>query len=719
MHSVEHSRVASAARLVQKAPMLRSVSSAVVLALIVFFGLLAPSLAWADDSETAKLDCTKHDCAGVLPGATRFEPVERAVFWAGFDDAGTEKGWVVLSTDVVGTKGYSGKPLVTLVGLTPEGIIAGAKVIKHSEPILLVGIPEKELHDFVAFYVGKSATTKIVVGSSPDPDAVTVDIVSGATVTVLAENLTILDSARILGRAVGAISLRETAPGHFVHDDQTWTWARMIQEGVFGRLTVSERDMGADKDGTFIDLFFTVANAPQVGRALLGDREYTWQMKQLAPDELLLVVLGNGSSSFKGSGFVRGGVFDRVRLEQDLGETMFTDQDYKNLSGVDVADAPEFKEGVVFIVRANRLDPGAPFDLTFLGSSYNQKGGFSRDFRSFSATHRLPLSIYFSERKVEAPPIWHSAWYNHRFTAGVVGAYLLLVMGLFLGRNWLTRKSARLQLVHTAVMVVSFLVLGVWLRAQPSVTQVLTLIGSVVGDFRGDLFLSEPLLFISWIFIAIVTIVWGRGVFCGWVCPFGALTELLYKIGRKLKIPEYIPPERFHRPLRYLRYVVLVVLVVTFLFSPEMGEKMAEIEPFKTSFLVAPWTRQWFFIAWWAILLGISLFSFRPFCQYLCPLGAALAIPGSVRLSGPHRRRFCKSCKICERICEPRAIGHDGSIDSRDCLSCMQCEANYNDDAVCPPLVGLRRLTAKRKTSGMLGESERERLVKLRRDAHS
>lgn len=697
--------------------MVRSVLGAVFLALAFLFVLLAPVRASADDPKITKLDCSQHDCASVLPGATRFEPVERAVYWAGFDDAGTAKGWVVLSTDVVDIKAYSGKPMVTLVGLTPDGVIAGAKVIHHSEPILLVGIPEQALHDFVAFYVGKKATTKIVVGSSPDPEATTVDIVSGATVTVLAQNLTILDSARILGRAVGAISLTEAAPGYFVTDEQTWTWARMAQEGVFGRLTVSEQDMGLKKQGTFVDIFFTIANAPQVGRALLGDREYEWQMKQLAEGELLLVVLGNGSSSFKGSGFVRGGTFDRVRVVQGLGEVMFTDQDYKNLSGVVVEDAPEFKEGAVFIIRANKLDPGAPFDLIFLGSNYNQKGGFSRDFKSFTATHQLPPGVYYSEPKPEAAPIWHSAWYNHRYTSVVVGLYLLLVMGLFLARGWLTRSTPHLQRVHVVIMAVSVLGLGVWLRAQPSVTQVLTLVGSVVGEFRGELFLSEPLLFISWIFIAITAVVWGRGVFCGWVCPFGALSELLYKAGRKLKIPELVMPERVHRPLRYLRYVVLVALVATFLWSPEMGEKAAEIEPFKTSFLVAPWTREWFFIAWWAFLLVVSVVSFRPFCQYLCPLGAALAIPGSIRFSGPHRRRFCKSCKICERACEPRAIRTDGSIDPRDCLSCMQCEANFNDDTVCPPLVGLRRLTAKRKT-GMLDEKQRERVSKLRRDAH-
>jgi NosR/NirI family nitrous oxide reductase transcriptional regulator len=62
-----------------------------------------------------------------------------------------------------------------------------------------------------------------------------------------------------------------------------------------------------------------------------------------------------------------------------------------------------------------------------------------------------------------------------------------------------------------------------------------------------------------------------------------------------------------------------------------------------------------------------------------------------VRLSSPYRRGFCTRCKICARGCEPRAIRADGTIDPRECLNCWECEANWRDDQVCPPLVGARR----------------------------
>jgi NosR/NirI family nitrous oxide reductase transcriptional regulator len=261
-------------------------------------------------------------------------------------------------------------------------------------------------------------------------------------------------------------------------------------------------------------------------------------------------------------------------------------------------------------------------------------------------------------------------------------------------------------------MVVSFLLLGVYMRAQPSVTQILTLAGSVAGEWRWDLCLSEPLIFLSWIFIAIVSLIWGRGVFCGWVCPYGAMTELLFKVTQKLGLKSYELPDAWHLKLRYLRYGVLFVLIPAFLWDSVLGEKLAEVEPFKSTFLVPAWQRSGGLLAWWLILLVASTFMYRPFCRYLCPLGAGLALFGSFRASGPRRRQFCSSCTICTRGCEPRAFRPDGTIDPRECLSCMECEATYRNEAVCPPLIGLAKL----ETLQVLSPAQQRKRSKLQLD---
>lgn len=678
---------------------------------VLFILITVPLVAW---NETPALDdCGTLPCGEVLPGAVVFEPVANAPYLKGLDVDGNLVGWVILSTDVTDLKGYSGKPLVTLVGLDPTAHISGVRVVKHSEPILLVGIPEQELHDFAAFYTGKHATTQVVVGRSSDPDAVQIDAISGATVTALAQNRTILDSALALGSAVGIVEAEQHRQGAFVTSDEIYTWDRMAREKVFGRLTVTAKDMGLkNQDEVFMDLWYTLADAPQVGRAILPKGDYDYLIKQLKPGEHMLVVLGRGSGSFKGSGFVRGGLFDRIRVSQGLHTLFFRDSDYYNLSRVAAPDAPTFKEGAIFITRDAKLDPGAAFEMVFLGSNYDGKGGFSRDFWEFKSQFRMPRSVYQTEGPDPETRIWVQAWRNNRLGLIVVCAALLTAVLLFSFRRWLTARMPRLMKIHKTYMLFSFLVLGFVFHAQPSVTQVLTLVGSVVGQWDWGLFLIEPVLFVSWIFIAIVTIIWGRGVFCGWVCPFGALTELLNKIAIKMGVKQIEWPDAVHNKLRWLRYLILAGLIPAYLYSPELGERLAEVEPFKTTFFVIPWTRSWLFFSWWLVLLGWSLFMYRPFCRYICPLGAALAIPGSLRLSGPRRRNFCASCKICTKGCEPRAIRPNGTIDPRECLSCMECEANYRDEKVCPPLVGLEKLRHKED----LTDRDREKQAQLEKD---
>jgi NosR/NirI family nitrous oxide reductase transcriptional regulator len=656
-----------------------------------------PSRVGGRDSvpERGSLECEERDpCADVLPGASRFERPEGRPYAVGYNDAGARVGWVVLSNDVVDVKGYSGKPLSTLVGLTESGAISGARVVHHGEPILLVGIPEGALADFVDQYVGVPATAQVVVGES-DEAAVAVHSVSGATVTVLAQNQTLLGAARALGADVGVITVDVARPGAFVQDEP-WSWDRMVREEALGHLVVEQAEMGGSGDRPFLDLWFGLADAPQVGVPLLGEHVWRRAKEALQPGEHLFVAFNAGTTSYKGSGFVRGGIFDRFRLEQGLRVQTFHDHDYTNLGAARIEGAPQFTEAGLFVTRDASLDPGEPYRLIFLASQYDTSAGaFHRDFRSFEVEHRTPDSVYQVEGWSAAAELVFSTWKAKPLKLVAVAGWLSMIAGLFVGRRWLTGNLARLKRIHVGVMAGSFVLLGLVLQVQPSITQLLTILGSVVGEWRWSLFLSDPFLFVSWIFIASVLFVWGRGVFCGWACPYGAMSELSFKLGRKLGLPEIELPLAIHRRARLVRYGILLTLVATFLVDAQTGEIAAEIEPFKSTFYVPPWTRHPLLFGWWIALFASSFVTWRPFCQYLCPLGASLAIPSYFRVSGPRRRDFCTNCKICTRTCEPRAIGPTGIINGADCLNCMECEANYWDHDVCPPLIKEKRTRAK------------------------
>jgi NosR/NirI family transcriptional regulator, nitrous oxide reductase regulator len=643
------------------------------------------------------LNCEIDPCSEVLPKAVTFQKVPNKHYVIGLDENEEMVGWVALSTDVVNIKAYSGKPMVTILGLDTSGKITGVKVIHHSEPILLVGIPESRLREFVQKYVGLRANDRVVVGGS-DKSSINVDAISGATVTVLTQNQTILSTASNLAIDVGAIDKVEEVDGHFVSAPEM-SWESIIDSRALGHLVIEQSQMGleADPQGrSFLDIWFGVVDAPQIGIPILGENTYLWAMENLESNEHLFVLLNSGSYSFRGSGFVRGGVFDRFRLEQGLSTITFRDLDYTRLKRTSSEGVPEFWEGGLFIARDGAFDPARSYSLVFLASQYEtSKGGFEREFKTFTEKHRVPKSIYKIEgldpELLENQRVWRNAWKIGWPKALAVTLFFFYVIGLLLARKWLTSSISRLKKIHSATLVISFLGLGVMLHFQPSVTQLLTLAGNVNGDWSWLLFLSEPMLFVGWILIAVTTLIWGRGLFCGWVCPFGALSEILFRIGRKLHFPEIKVPNKWHQLAHQIRYAVFLFLLLVFLYDSILGEIFAEIEPFKSTFFVLPWTRGAGLFLWWIILILSSVFLFRPFCQYLCPMGAALSIPSSLRMIGPRRRQFCVKCKICTRTCEYRAIDNSGRINKRSCFSCMECEANFRSDTVCPILIMRKR----------------------------
>src|SRR5690606_8148670 len=92
-----------------------------------------------------------------------------------------------------------------LVLLDPQGVIRDAYMLEHHEPIVLIGIPEQKIHAFNANYSGVKASQRVVVGRSNDPDAVTVDAVTGATVTVMVINEIIMRAAHAVAVDLGLI----------------------------------------------------------------------------------------------------------------------------------------------------------------------------------------------------------------------------------------------------------------------------------------------------------------------------------------------------------------------------------------------------------------------------------------------------------------------------------------------------------------------------------
>jgi len=642
--------------------------------------------------------CQWTDCTGVLPGATAFSARKgNPPYVEGYADDGRArvlKGYVFLSTDIVDIQGYSGKPIVTLIGMDTHGVITGVRVLKHSEPILLVGIPESKLLTFLDQYVGKFAGARFEIGHG-DPGSTSLDAISGATVTVIAENQLISRCAIAIASQVGIVNETILRQATLLPTDTHYDWRELVDMGAVQHLTVNAVDVGAANTGSpYLDLYYGYLSAPAIGKSILGEFGFAQLMSRLKPGEHAIFVVANGTESFKGSGFVRGGIYDRIQIRQQINAFTFKDSDYLNLYSLQAVGTPAFNETGIFILRSTKFSAAYPWQFIFLSQKLDRDSG-AKTFTAFSSRYWLPARFLDGGRPrvTDEAPAWHNVWKSNALEIGVFAGWALAVMFFFATRDRWVRKATRadsrwVAWPKTASWLIALGFAGWYEMAQPSITQVLTLIHSLLGGWNAGLFLSDPFIFVFWIVIAVTVIVWGRGLFCGWMCPFGSLSELLYKIARAvgLKKLQVKLPMRSHNILRRLKYVVFAVLLVVSFFSMPWAEKLAEVEPFKTTFLVGVLNRSWPFVLFWAVVVGASIFIERPFCKYLCPLGASLALPGRFRLLKLRRKPECTTCRACAVRCGSQSIDAAGRIDPTECMLCLDCMVLYYDEHTCPPL---------------------------------
>ncbi|PBJ12482.1 putative electron transport protein YccM [Pseudomonas ogarae] len=638
--------------------------------------------------------------------------------------AGKVVGYVFQSLDVVDIPAYSGKPINVQVILDPAGVILDAYVLEHHEPILLIGIAEEKLHAFSARYSGIKVNQRVVVGHSSDPNAVTVDAIAGATVTAMVVNEVIMraahDVAVSLGLVKGDAGLA-VAPARVREDIyQPADWKTLTGNGAIRRLLLTRGQVDASFKGTeaeqvetasgeqvndtFIDLYATHLNPPTIGRNLLGEAQYRTLMAELKPGEQAIAVMGSGRYSFKGSGYVRGGIFDRVQLRQSGDTISFRDLDFQRLNDVALDDMPDFDEMAIFIIRAShRFDPGSPWNLELLVR--RQTGPVSGTFSSFELAYQLPepyleRPLPTAEQLAAAEeanrPMWLTLWYQKSVEISVLGAALLVLTAILFFQDSLARRPTLLHWLRRGYLVFTVVFLGGYALAQLSVVNVLTFVHALFEGFRWELFLTDPLIFILWVFTAGSILLWGRGVFCGWLCPFGALQELINELARKLKVPQYELPFAVHERLWAIKYIILLVLFGVSLESMATAERLAEVEPFKTA-ITLRFDRQWWFVAYAVGLLVINLFTRKVYCRYVCPLGAALAMPTRLRLfDWLKRRKECGNpCQLCAKECEIQAIHPDGRINANECHYCLDCQMTWHNENKCPPLINKRKKRGK------------------------
>jgi NosR/NirI family nitrous oxide reductase transcriptional regulator len=676
--------------------------------------------------------------ASFFPDADRFGPVQGDPPIAPVYKGDQLQGFVYLNSDFANAVGYSGKPIHILVGIDPTGVVKVLKLVDHKEPIVLIGIPEARIVGAVNGLIGKDMKP-VARGAEQPPQ---VDIISGATVTVLVMSDSIVRSASKLIRsgrigggdaAAAAAALPPVIKTVDLARSDVRDWETLVGDGSIRRLHLSIGDVNeafaksgnaaaaqtpepGEPGDTFIDLYVALASVPTIGRSLLGDDAYQRLKDTLKPGQQAILVAGNGAYSFKGSAYVRGGIFDRVDILQEGSSTRFRDRNHTRLGGIAAAGAPEFKEIALFTTPPEfTLDPAEPWELKLLVQ--RTVGGRDKAFLTFDLNYDLPEQYLRREQRAvtvpaDAPPpaaqaaataqpsthaldedepLWIRMWRAQTVSIAVTGVALAVLTVIFFFQNFLVRRPVFYTWVRRAYLLFVLLWLGWFANAQLSVVNVVTFTNALVTGFHWEFFLAAPLIFILWAATAGGLLFWGRGPFCGWLCPFGALQELTNTVAKWLKVPQITVPWGLHERLWPIKYIIFLGLFGLSLYSVEMAERFAEVEPFKTA-IILKFARSWPFVLYAVALLVIGLFIERFFCRYLCPLGAALAIPGRMRTFEWLRRwQECGSpCQRCAKECPVQSIHPEGHINVNECIYCMHCQELYYDDHRCPHMIQVR-----------------------------
>jgi polyferredoxin/Na+-translocating ferredoxin:NAD+ oxidoreductase RnfG subunit len=451
-------------------------------------------------------------------GAFEGEPLAAPVF-----EGDELLGYVLRTTDIAPIPAYSGQPITLLVGIYLDGTIAGVRITEHSEPILDAGVSELDLKYFVYQYLDITVEDRVRLGGAEREGYVTIDSITGASITAMVMNATIMKAIKKVAESRGI---------------------------------------------------------------------------PLQPDG--------------------------ARLWPEA-------------------------------TRPVELPAGQQAPAWWMGET--------------------------------SEPFWASVWRERWWQVVVLCVALGILTLILLFQDWLTRRPKLLKVIRTGFLLFTLFFIGWYTLAQLSIIHVLTFINALLHQFTWEVFLVDPLIFILWGFVALTLLLWGRGVYCGWLCPFGALQELISKIARRFRIPEVTIPDVVHERLTALKYVIFVVLLGLSLQSIGYAARAAEVEPFKTA-IVMHFNRGGVFLAYALALLLINVFNRKFFCKYLCPLGAALAIPAPLRIfDWLRRRKECgRPCQICARQCEVQAIRPTGEINPNECHYCLDCQVTYWDDHSCPPL---------------------------------
>jgi NosR/NirI family transcriptional regulator, nitrous oxide reductase regulator len=680
------------------------------------------------------------DKPGEVAGTPPAEPVYRD---------GRLIGYLFSTWDVTQSKGFSNHPVVVLVGIDLTGHIAGARLVHHTEPIGLLGLTDGAFQRFVEAYKGHDLNEGIdivseisdsVLGSrfsrrsAPQTtESVKLDAISRATTSSILISDAIIRGARVVARSRGILASAQATRAHLDVDHfAPATWPELETSGAIGHLhlrygdvrskfpdntTTKLGDPAAGSSDTFLDFYIALITPAGIGINLLGDTWFGQYTADRGVNDDLILIAANAPYSLLGDDWEHADTIGSIQFVQADKTLRLSGRQIKVLPFLHARQAPAVSErALIFLAGGGNFDSSQPWDVRLLVG--NEGFGKGQNFASFNLTYRVPDRFVVRgpsasdnvDRAMDArAPIdrpgsgtdqalpWRAIWSAHQISIMVLGLGLTALTVILFGQDYLSRRRRLHRVVRVGFLIWTLVWLGWYSGAQLTVIELLTAIHTAVSNSRWDYFLADPLVAIVSLFTATGLFLWGRAVFCGWLCPFGALQELANNAARLIGIRQLTIPMALHERLVAIKYLIFLGLVAASFLSWDLAMAGAEIEPFKAAIILRFMTA-WPMVVYAVSLLIAGLFVERVYCRFACPLGGGLAILGRVRMfSWLKRHAECGArCRTCETVCPVGAIKRSGEINMNECFYCLDCQVTYYDDHVCPPMVWRRK--ARRKS---------------------
>jgi len=625
------------------------------------------------------------------------------------------QGHVFETIDLEPVAGYGGKPVNLLVELDVDGSLRQVRLLSHAEPLFTSAKGTATLTEFARQYEGLTLDHQVqVMGPraerrQTDTMAALHGVLTG-TVSAMAIDKAVLESAAQVARArlqpAGGAAAARASSGP--NDRYTRSgWAALASAGLVQPWQLSNRQVQAAfkdspaalrdpagmawPDGPAVDVWLAFIGLPQVGRNLL-DAAGWQQVRALREQGQTPLLLLDGGRYPVGAAATPAEPRAAVLQLQQQGRR-FALQPVAYRGGLALSGSrsgvAQGAEPRLFSVQAaddgTRLDIEQPMAL-----SLTLQRGSAEPGASQRTQLQRPFAIADAARwrPQRETPAWLRPWGQRATDLLVLAAGLVVLTVALLRQRWLSARPGRLAFFRNAYLVFTLGFIGWWAQGQLSILALTSAIEAGMAGRALDFLLADPVAVLLWAFTGVTLLVWGRGTFCGWLCPFGALQELVSRVAALVGLRPRRLRQAVDRRLKWLKYGVLGVLCASAVAAPAFTALAVEVEPFKTA-ISQSFQRDWPYVAWALLCVAASVLVFRGYCRYLCPLGAALAVLGRLRRWSwiPRRAECGTPCQTCRHRCDYQAISPAGTVAYDECFQCLDCVALHQDPKQCLPLL--------------------------------